>query len=187
MKEYLEIFDEHNRSLNQQLPRRQVHESGHWHRTAQVYVFNYRNELLCNLRSPDKDLFPLLWDVSIGGHLEPGETYEACALRELGEELGLKPEPENLKFITTSKIDGQVKIARLLDREHAGIFLYRTNAELTDFNFQKEEIVELQYFPLEKIKADLRAAEPEIEFIPLQQHYLANLALIEQHLKPAGK
>ncbi|WP_191906911.1 NUDIX hydrolase [Adhaeribacter soli] len=182
MKEYLEIFDEHNQPTNQQLLRREVHASGHWHRTAQVYVFNYRNELLCNLRSPAKDLFPMLWDVSIGGHLAPGESYKACALRELGEELGLKPEPENLEFITTTKIDGQDKVAQLLDREHAGIFLYRTNLELADFNFQKEEIVKLQYLPLNKVKASLRAAAPEIQFIPLQQHYLSNLALIEQHL-----
>jgi isopentenyl-diphosphate delta-isomerase len=183
MNEYLEIFDEHNQALNRQLLRREVHETGHWHRTAQVYVLNSRNELLCNLRSPEKDLFPLLWDVSIGGHLEPGESYEACALRELGEELGIEAEPENLEFITTTKIDGQDKIARLLDREHAAIFLYKTTLELPEFDFQKEEIVELRYFSLETVKANLRAAQPEIPFIPLPAHYLANLEMIEAHLK----
>ena len=183
MKEFLEIFDEQNQPLGQQLLRREVHERGHWHRTAQVYVLNAENELLCNLRSPAKDLFPLLWDVSIGGHLEPGETYQACALRELGEELGIEAEPEKLTFIATAKIDGQDKVAGLLDREHAGIFLYRTNLSLPDFNFLKEEIVELQYYPLEKVKTNLQAAEPEIAFIPLAEHYLANLAMIEKQLK----
>src|SRR6476619_3178756 len=98
MKEYLEIFDEQNRPLNQQLLRREVHQLGHWHRTAQIYVLNHRNELLCNLRHASKDLFPLLWDVSIGGHLEPGETYQNCAVRELGEELGVKVKAEDLIF-----------------------------------------------------------------------------------------
>ena len=183
MKEFLEIFDARNQPLNRQMLRRTVHELGHWHRTAQVYVLNPESELLCNLRSPNKDLFPLLWDVSIGGHLEPGETYEACALRELAEELGINVLPENLHFITTTTIDGQDVNAQLLDREHAGIFVYITDLALPEFQFQKEEIVAIQYFPLEKVKTNLSATTPEISFIPLQKHYLANIEMIEAGLE----
>ncbi len=183
MKEYLEIFDAFNESLNQKHLRRTVHEVGYWHRTAQIYVLNNQAELLCNLRHKAKDLFPSLWDVSIGGHLEPGESYEACALRELAEELGIPVQPENLQFITTTKIDGQDINAGLLDREHAGIFVYQTSLQLPAFNFQKTEIEALEYIPLEVVKANLRAAKPAIKFIPLQKHYLANLALIEEKIK----
>ena len=36
-----------------------------------------------------KDLAPGLWDSSCSGHLDSGEGYDAAAVRELGEELGL--------------------------------------------------------------------------------------------------
>lgn len=182
MKEFLELFDAQNRSLNQQLLRRQVHEQGHWHRTSQVYVLNNQNELLCNLRHPSKDLFPKLWDVSIGGHLEPGENYETCALRELSEELGITAEPEKLSFLATVKVDGADEIAGLTDREHVGIFLYQTSLPLSEFNFQREEITELQYLSLETVEANLRSSHPKFNFIPLQEHYLANLEMVRRHV-----
>lgn len=182
MKEYLELFDEQNEPLHRQLLRREVHVQGYWHRTSQVYVLSQQQELLCNLRSSRKDLFPRLWDVSIGGHLEPGESYEACALRELGEELGIIPVPGNLHFLTIAKINGQDKLAGLLDREHAGIFLYQTELALPDFRFQEAEIDDLLYLPLATVKANLLAETPEIPFIPLAGHYLANISLIESRL-----
>jgi 8-oxo-dGTP diphosphatase len=46
--------------------------------------------ILLGLRSPERRLYPNVWDV-FGGHVEPGETYEQTLLRELGEELGIVP------------------------------------------------------------------------------------------------
>jgi isopentenyldiphosphate isomerase len=43
-------------------------------------------------RSLKKDTFPGAWDSSASGHVDTGEDYDACALRELREELGLKPD-----------------------------------------------------------------------------------------------
>lgn len=46
-------------------------------------------KLLLGLRSPQKLTAPDRWDV-IGGHVEPGETFEAALQRELEEEVGIQ-------------------------------------------------------------------------------------------------
>jgi isopentenyldiphosphate isomerase len=143
---------------------------------------NESNDLLCNLRSSLKDVFPLLWDVSIGGHLEPGESYAACARRELAEELGVPVNPEQVHFVAQIKIDGKDEVAQLLDREHAGVFVYKTGIPAQSFAYQQEEITELRYVPLAVVKENLRSSAPQIPFIPLQQQFLSTIELLEKYL-----
>ncbi|MFC6997641.1 NUDIX hydrolase [Rufibacter roseus] len=181
--EYLELFDEANLPLGQLLPRRQVHEQGHWHRTAQIFIWHPQLGFLCHQRSKSKDLFPSLWDVSIGGHLNPHETYLSCATRELKEELGIEATPQELHHIATMSIDGQDVVAQLLDREHAGIFLYQTSSEATAFDFQKEEIEEVAYLTAAQLKKDLTSKSFSRTYIPLQQQFLYMLHLIEAYLQ----
>ena len=40
-------------------------------------------------RSEDKDMYPGLWDIAVGGHVSYGESFAEALLREAGEELGL--------------------------------------------------------------------------------------------------
>src|SRR5438477_6816015 len=61
------------------------------HRATHVLVFNSQGEVFLQKRSLKKDRQPGLWDSSASGHLDSGEDYDACAVRELREELGLEP------------------------------------------------------------------------------------------------
>lgn len=70
--------------------RREVHRLGLKHRAVHVLVFNSRGQVFLQKRSMSKDTFPGAWDSSAAGHLDCGEEYDVCAVRELGEELGLK-------------------------------------------------------------------------------------------------
>jgi isopentenyldiphosphate isomerase len=77
------------------------------HRAVHVLVCNAAGELLLQKRSARKDIQPGRWDTSVGGHLEPGESYFAAAVREMREELGLTGLP--LTFLYHSKIRNQIE------------------------------------------------------------------------------
>ena len=86
-EEIFDIVNERNEVIDQR-PRREVHRLGLKHRAVHVLIFNARGELFLQKRSMRKDCSPGLWDSSSSGHLEVGETYDACAVREVREELG---------------------------------------------------------------------------------------------------
>lgn len=71
-------------------PRDEVHKLGMKHRATHVLIFNARGEVFLQKRSATKDCHPGKWDSSASGHLVPGEAYDACALREVEEELGVR-------------------------------------------------------------------------------------------------
>ena len=70
-------------------PRSEVHACGLLHRAVHVLVFNARGEVFLQKRSMKKDRQPGVWDSSSSGHVDSGEDYDACAVRELCEEIGL--------------------------------------------------------------------------------------------------
>ncbi|CAN5441174.1 NUDIX hydrolase [soil metagenome] len=66
------------------------------HRCTYILVFNRRGELFIHQRTPTKDVFPSFWDVTVGGVVSAGETFDLGAVREGAEELGVAIEPEFL-------------------------------------------------------------------------------------------
>ena len=86
-----EIFDVVNErdEVIGQAPRKEVHRLGLLHRAVHVLVFNARGEVFLQKRSMTKDKCPGLWDSSASGHVDAGEAYDATAVRELREEIGL--------------------------------------------------------------------------------------------------
>ena len=55
-----------------------------------ICIFNSKGEMLIQQRQSYKKTWHNLWDVSVGGHTEAGETSQMSASRELFEELGIK-------------------------------------------------------------------------------------------------
>lgn len=69
--------------------RGDLHRLGLRHRAVHILVFNPAGEVFLQRRSDTKDINPGLWDTSAAGHVDHGESYDACARRELAEELGI--------------------------------------------------------------------------------------------------
>ena len=87
-EEFFDVVNARDEPIGRAL-RREVHAKSLWHRAVHVLVFNAAGRLFLQKRSMRKDMSPGLWDSSCAGHVDAGEDYDAAALRELGEELGI--------------------------------------------------------------------------------------------------
>jgi isopentenyldiphosphate isomerase len=87
-EEIFDIVNERDEVIGR-APRKEVHARGLWHRAVHVLVFNSRGRVFLQKRSMLKDTAKGKWDSSASGHLDAGEDYDACALREVREELGI--------------------------------------------------------------------------------------------------
>lgn len=59
------------------------------HPVVHLHVFDTQGRLYLQKRSMRKDIVPGLWDTSVGGHVDYGESLLEAVLREAREEIGL--------------------------------------------------------------------------------------------------
>jgi isopentenyldiphosphate isomerase len=121
--------------------RADVHRLGLMHRAVHVLVFNRRGDIFLQKRSMNKDRQPGLWDSSASGHLDCGEDYDACAIREVREEIGLRlAQPPERLF--------KLNAGPETDQEH--VWVYRCEAE-GPFQLHPEEIERGDWFAPEHV------------------------------------
>jgi isopentenyldiphosphate isomerase len=140
LEEIFDVVNERDEVVGRQT-RREVHRLGLKHRAVHVLVFNKAGEVFLQKRSMAKDTFPGAWDSSASGHVDAGEDYDACAMRELGEEIGLvigRP-PERLFKLEARAETGQ-----------EFVWVYRQEAE-GPFVLHPEEIETGGWFAPEKV------------------------------------
>lgn len=148
-EELLDVVNEHDEVIDR-LPRAEVHRRGLRHRAAHLLVFDPQGRLFLQLRSEKKDMHPGCWDTSAAGHVDAGESYEACVLREAIEELGLALPglPERLFKIDACPATGQ-----------EFVWVYRTEA-CGPFELNPEEVAGGEWFTPEGLERLLRE-QPE--------------------------
>jgi isopentenyl-diphosphate delta-isomerase type 1 len=149
-EELLDIVDDHDRIIGR-APRHHVHAHGLKHRAVHIFVFNPAGELLVQKRSRSKDTFPGCYDSSASGHLNAGEDYDACALRELREELGLNPAPAQLRK------HFKIPACPQTGWEFVWTYSIQTDAAVAP---NPQEILWAEFWPVERVRA-LILQQPE--------------------------
>lgn len=120
-----EIFDVVNErdEVTGQRTRGEVHRLGLLHRAVHVLVFNRAGEVFLQKRSMTKDCSPGLWDSSASGHLEAGEDWDDCAVREMAEELGVaSPRPPDFLFKEGAGPETGMEFIKVYRAAHEGPF-----------------------------------------------------------------
>ena len=142
--ELFDVVDAAGRPTGRTKRRDEVHRDGDWHRTFHCWILlesGARPELLLQRRGAHKDTFPLLLDVSVGGHYRAGETTEEV-LREVEEEVGVAVRLTDLLAIGRRR--GVSETESFLDREIQDVFLWRSGLPLESFRPQRGEVSALE-------------------------------------------
>lgn len=139
-QDIFDVVDDGDEIVDRQ-PRSVVHRLGLKHRATHVLVFNSRDEVFLQQRSMKKDRQPGVWDSSASGHVDSGEHYDACAARELREEIGLSPAqpPERL-----------FKINACEETDQEFVWVYRCRHD-GPFKLNPEEIDDGGWFAPERV------------------------------------
>lgn len=147
--ELLTQVDENNAVIGG-VPRGKAHETkAIYYRTIFVLVKNRRDEILVQKRSATKDLHPNCWDLSVGGHVNFGQSYLQTARRELAEELGIKANKRDLKF----KGEVLVKLAKSNEYFHVFEYMLKNGDKVS---IEKEEISSIDWLTINQIKKSMK-------------------------------
>ena len=142
-----------------------VHREGLLHRAVHVFVFNDAGQLYLQRRSLTKDSAPGKWVSSCSGHVDSGEDYDAAAIRELAEEIGL--------YVA----DGLEPVFKEPACRQTGlefVWVYRCKSE-GPFTLDPEEISEGKWIDIDELNewVDARPRDFAWSFVHLWAKYKA--------------
>ena len=156
--ELVDLYDENRVPLGRVAERHAEKGPGEYRVVVHVCIFNSQGQLLIQRRSPEKTIWPELWDVSIGGGVDAGETSRQGAVREVGEELGYDLDLIGLRPAVTVNFEGGFD----------DFFVVTRDLYLGDLRLQKEEVSDVRWVTLEEALVMLDSGT----FIPYPPSFL---------------
>ncbi len=164
--EYFDVLTEEGKPAGIIKERHLVHKDGDWHGASRVWLVRYRKgreekrkpEVLLQRRSPLKDSYPGLWDVSAAGHVSAGGNYLETAVRETAEEIGVRLAPKELVYLFSlrSETIWCFQGDTFTDREFHTVYLAERNADPESLVLQAEEVAEVQWIDAGELYSALK-------------------------------
>ncbi|GAA4281755.1 NUDIX domain-containing protein [Gaetbulibacter aestuarii] len=171
MEEYLDILTETGIPTGASALKSEVHQKGFYHNTVHIWFYTDSKAILLSQRSAKKTICPLLWDVSVAGHIDAGESITSAALRETEEEIGLHISKEDLHkigiFPCFQSYDSGLK-----DNEFHHSFLCKLKVDIDQLQRQEEEVEALKLVSLEEFQGFIDAIDtPNDHLVPSNKAY----------------
>lgn len=155
MDEYIDIVNKEGVPTGKSELKSVIHQNGFYHNTAHVWLYTEQGDILLSQRSAKKTICSLMWDVSVAGHIDAGETIVSAAIRETKEEIGLEITEKDLKkigvFECFQSYDNGIK-----DNEFHNTFIGELKIPLKELIIQEEEVEALKLVSFEQFKKLLK-------------------------------
>ena len=147
--EYFDVLNEYGEFTGKVATREECHKNGYWHRAVYAFIIDNNGNVLLQKRSANKKLWPNMWDVTVGGHVDRGEFGRQALIRETKEELGIEISDEDIKYLVGStSINEQGDI---INKHYNECYLITKNIDVSNIVIQKEEVSEVKYFSREEL------------------------------------
>lgn len=160
MDELVDVLDARGNATGRAVPKEEAHRQGLWHRCFHCWICGRdasgRPYLLLQRRAAGKDTWPGYLDVTAAGHLKSGEE-PLDGLRELEEELGIRPDPARLIPLGTRRVEQEIPQGR--DRELHEVFLLVDHTPPHRFRLRREEVDSLVAIGLDEAERLLQDGE----------------------------
>lgn len=148
--ELLDVVDENNQLTGIVKDRKEIHETGLWHRQVSCWIMNKKGELLFQKRAASKLKNPNKWSKT-GGHVDAGEEPILGMAREIKEEVGIDIPIKNLELISIKKMINNFS-KEVKHRYFAYDYFTVVDCKIEDYTIQKEELSDLKYITIEEMK-----------------------------------
>ncbi|MGB3606164.1 MAG: NUDIX domain-containing protein [Psychroserpens sp.] len=179
MEELIDIVDQYGKPTGSSAPKSEIHTKGHLHNTAHLWLFTAEGNILLQQRAASKTVYPLLWDVSVAGHIDAGETIMAAAVREAKEEIGITISEEQLIKIGVFECFRTYPNG-IIDNEFHNTFIAEINMKLSDLKPQKEEVEALKFVSNDLFMELLDHSKTNSHFIESNRRYYE---FVLEHIK----
>lgn len=169
-EEYLDILDKLGNPSEKICLKSEAHKKGYYHNTAHVWFYTNEGEILLQQRAATKKIYPLLWDVSVAGHVDAGESVEQAAIRETKEEIGLTISENDLQKIGIFECF-QTYDNGITDNEFHHTFISELKIDVTELKLQKGEVEALKLISIYDFYEKLEQSKTNNHFIFTNKSY----------------
>ena len=163
--ELLDMIDREGNKTGVVRARVVAHRYGGRHETTLTWVVRKNDsgkwDVLLQKRSKNKDSHPGCYDVSSGGHITSGSKNLDSAVREIGEELGLLINAEDLQLLGNFPTSSErVFHGKIFKNEQLNyVYLYKGNVNIDELKIQESELEAVEWWSLEEVIR--RLGEPD--------------------------
>ena len=170
MDELVDILDQDGNPTGRTALKSEAHRKGWFHPTVHVWCYTVNGKILIQQRAAEKDTHPLLWDVSVAGHICAGESPEAGAIREVSEEIGLDIRERDLQKVAVFKAVHEHS-PELMDCEFHHVFICELRQPLAKLKRQQDEVAALELIPMIKFSEETWGLGNLTKYVPHGPEY----------------
>lgn len=170
MDELIDIVTKTGKPTGKTALKSEIHSKGYFHNTAHIWFYSKDGQILLAQRAATKTICPLLWDVSVAGHVDAGETIEQAAIRETQEEIGLTISKSDFYKIGVFPCF-QTYDNGIVDNEFHHTFIVELKEPIESLNPQKNEVEALKLISLFEFERFLLFTENNNHFIASNKTY----------------
>ena len=171
MDELIDIVTESGEPTGRSALKSEAHQNGWFHNTVHVWFYNDKGEVLLSQRAASKVIHPMLWDVSVAGHIDAGEAIRTAAIREAHEETSLYIAEEDLQPIGIFKHQTVYNGGDIKDYEFHHSFILKISSKAEELTPQEGEVEGFKFVSAEEFLDLLKNSEHNSHFIASNATY----------------